>query len=230
MKVQILPDAESVAVRGAAVIAVAARETVSRRGTFTMALSGGHTPWKMLSALIEEEVPWGSIQILQVDERIAPAGDPDRNLTHLRDSLLTRAPVRPEQIHPMPVEEADPEKAARRYAATLKELAGDPPILDLIHLGLGPDGHTASLVPNDPVLEVSDRDVAITGIYQNRQRMTITYPILNRARQILWVITGADKVEALAKLKRGDVSIPAGRVTNANMLVLADGAAAGSRA
>jgi 6-phosphogluconolactonase len=228
MKVQVLPDAESVAIRGAAFIAAAARQAVSVRGAFTMAVSGGHTPWQMLSALAAEEVPWGSLQILQVDERIAPAGDPDRNLTHLRDSLLTRAPIKPEQIYPMPVEEADVEKGAMRYAAILKQLAGNPAILDLIHLGLGPDGHTASLVPNDPVLEVADRDVAITGVYQNRRRMTVTYPTLNRARQILWVITGADKVEALARLRRGDVSIPAGRVNNANMLVLADGAAAGS--
>lgn len=227
MKVEVFPDIESVATRGAALIAAAARESVAERGTFTMAVSGGHTPWKMLSALTDEDVPWGSVQILQVDERIAPARDPDRNLTHLRESLLNKAPIAAEQIHAMQVERADLEDAVRQYAATLAELAGTPAILDLIHLGLGPDGHTASLIPHDPVLEVSDRDVALTGIYQGRRRMTVTYPTLNRARQILWLVTGADKVDALARLSRGDASIPAGRIANANMVVLADAAARG---
>jgi 6-phosphogluconolactonase len=228
MKFEVFPDIESVATRGAALIAAAARESVAARGTFTMAVSGGHTPWKMLSALTDEDVPWGSIQILQVDERIASAGDPDRNLTHLRKSLLNKAAIAPEQIHAMPVEAADPDAAARQYAGTLKSLAGNPAILDLIHLGLGPDGHTASLVPHDPVLEVTDRDVALTGIYQDRRRMTLTYPTLNRARQILWLVTGADKVDALARLRRRDASIPGGRIANANMVVLVDTAAVGS--
>jgi len=227
MKIETFSNIDAVATRGAELIAAAARESVAARGTFTMAVSGGHTPWKMLSALTGENVPWGSVRILQVDERIAPAGDPDRNLTHLRESLLNKAPIAPEQIHAMPVEAADPEAGVQQYATTLTELAGDPAILDLIHLGLGPDGHTASLVPHDPVLEITDRDVALTGIYHDRQRMTFTYPILNRARQILWLVTGADKADALARLRRRDASIPGGRVTNANMVVLADVAATG---
>ena len=159
-----------------------------------MAVSGGHTPWQMLRALATKDVPWKDVHVVQVDERVAPAGDPDRNLTHLHESLLEHAPLRREQIHAMPVEAADLEAAAERYAKTLKEIAGSPPVLDLAHLGLGPDGHTASLVPGDPVLNVSDRDVALTGVYQGRRRMTLTYPILNRSRRILWLVTGNDKI------------------------------------
>src|SRR5262249_26265090 len=163
--------------------------------------------------------------LVQVDERIAPAGDPDRNLTHLRESLLANAPLPAEHIHAMPVEEADLQAAARHYAQTLEQIAGTPPLLDLAHLGLSPDGHTASLVPNDPVLSVTDRDVALTGVYQNRRRMTLTYPMLNRSRRILWVVTGSDKVEALARLRGADVSIPAARIRQEQALVLADRAA-----
>ena len=109
----------------------------------------------------------------------------------------------------------------------LEEIAGSPPVLDLVHLGLGPDGHTASLVPGDPVLKVADRDVAITGVYQGRQRMTLTYPMINRSRNILWVVTGAEKVPMLKRLRDADVSIPAGRIRQDPALILADRAAAG---
>jgi 6-phosphogluconolactonase/glucosamine-6-phosphate isomerase/deaminase len=161
-----------------------------------------------------------------VDERIAPAGDPDRNLTYLRESLLSHAPLRPEQIYAMPVEENNLEAAVASYAATLRQIAGSPPVLDLVHLGLGPDGHTASLVPNDPVLDVIDADVALTGMYQNRRRMTLTYPLLNRSRCVLWVVTGGEKAGMLARLHEGDVSIPAGRIRRDRALVLADRSAA----
>jgi 6-phosphogluconolactonase len=182
----------------------------------------------MLRNLANEDVPWAQMHVFQVDERIAPAGDADRNLTHLRESLLAHAPLPPHQIHAMPVEDADLGAAAARYARTLSELAGTPPVLDLVHLGLGPDGHTASLVPGDAVLDVTDVDVAPTaGTYQNRRRMTLTYPAINRARQILWVVTGAEKVDALRKLRAADPSIPAGRVSPARATVLADRAAAG---
>ncbi len=191
-----------------------------------MAVSGGKTPWQMLRALANEEVPWKNVHVVQVDERIAPAGDPDRNLTHLRESLLSHAPLPPEQIHAMPVEAEDLEAAAARYALTLQQIAGSPAVLDLAHLGLGPDGHTASLIPNDPVLEVTDRDVALTGIYQQRRRMTLTYPMLNRSRKILWVATGAEKVDMIVRLRNGDVTIPAGRIRQDNALLLADVAAA----
>src|SRR5262249_33831094 len=174
------------------------------------------------------QVPWDSVHVVQVDERVAPAGDPDRNLAHLRESLLVHAPLGPEQIHAMPVESPDLEAAAADYAKRLATLAGSPPVIDLAHLGLGPDGHTASLVPGDPVLDVADRDVALTGgVYQGRRRMTLTYPVLDRARRVLWLVTGSEKVGMLERLLAGDRSIPAGRVRREHALVLADGAAAG---
>ncbi len=228
MKVEIFPDPESVAQQAAALIALEARAAVAARGRFTMAVSGGHTPWLMLRALSGEDVPWKNVHLAQVDERIAPAGDPDRNLTHLNESL--HAPLRPDQIFAMPVESPDLDAAAALYATTLGEIAGTPPVLDLVHLGLGPDGHTASLVPGDPVLEVTNADVALTGIYQKRRRMTLTYPIINRSRRILWLVTGSEKVEMLDRLRKGDVSIPAGRVRQDQAVLFADKAAAGKLA
>ena len=193
-----------------------------------MAVSGGRTPWIMLRALAGEKVPWESVHVVQVDERVAPAGDPDRNLTHLQATLLEHSPIRPEQIHAMPVESPDLEAAAKQYASTLGEIAGSPPKLDLVHLGLGPDGHTASLVPGDPVLDVTDADVAVTGIYQGRPRMTLTYPVINRARRILWLVTGSEKMNMLIRLRKGDVSIPAGRIRRRRAVIFADRAAAGA--
>jgi 6-phosphogluconolactonase len=226
VKIEVLADADSVARQAAAVIAAEARGAVAGRGRFILGVSGGRTPWLMLRALAAEEVPWEHVHVVQVDERVAPGGHPDRNLTHLRESLLAHAPLRPEQIHAMPVEATDLEAGARQYAHTLQEIAGSPPVLDLAHLGLGPDGHTASLVPGDAVLDVTDADVALTGVYQGRRRMTLTYPLLDRSRRILWLVTGSDKAEALLRLRDGDGSIPAGRVRQDRALVLADSAAA----
>src|SRR6516165_3790804 len=124
MQIDILPDGDAVAARAAAAIAAAARAAAAARHRFTLAVSGGHTPWQMLRALANEEVPWAQLHVVQVDERVAPAGDPDRNLTHLRESLLTHAPLPPEQIHAMPVEEPDLAAAAKRYSQTLQEIAG----------------------------------------------------------------------------------------------------------
>lgn len=222
MQVEVLRDAETVAARAAAIIAENARAAYQARGHFLMAVSGGHTPWVMLRMLAKEEVPWAAVHVFQVDERIAPAGDPDRNLTHLRQSLLENAPLDPAHIHAMPVESPDLAAAAAEYAKTLEKIAGSPPVLDLVHLGLGPDGHTASLVPGDPALQVADRDIAITGLYQGRKRMTLTYPVINRARRILWVVTGSEKVKPLGQLLDADPSIPAGRIRPDGALVLAD--------
>ncbi|HTF34232.1 MAG TPA: 6-phosphogluconolactonase [Myxococcota bacterium] len=227
MKLEVLPDAASVAHRAAELVAAEARAAVSARGRFSIAVSGGHTPWQMLRALADEQVPWNAVHLFQVDERVAPAGDPDRNLTQIAESLLTRVTLPPNHFHAMPVEDKDLVTAAARYARELAEVAGASPVLDLVHLGLGPDGHTASLVPGDPVLEVKQADVAITGAYQGHQRMTLTFPVLDRARRILWVVTGAEKVQMLARLRAGDRSVPAGRVRSDQAILLADAEADG---
>jgi len=227
MKLEVFPDADSVAREAAAIVAAEARAAIAARGSFVMAVSGGRTPWLMLRALAREDVPWDAVEVVQVDERVAPAGDPDRNLTHLRESLLELASLRPEQIHAMPVEAPDLNVAAARYAMTLQQIAGSPPVLDLVHLGLGPDGHTASLVPGDPVLDVVGADVALTAVYQGRRRMTLTYPMLNRSRRVLWLATGHDKADMVSRLYAGDTTIPAGRVHRDHALILADRAAAG---
>ncbi len=227
METRVFPDAGLAAREAARVIAADARAAVRDRGRFVLAVSGGRTPWRMLRALAGEEVPWAAVHVVQVDERVAPAGDPDRNLTHLRESLLPHAPLPEAHLHAMPVEQADLEAAARAYAATLEQVAGTPPVLDLVHLGLGPDGHTASLVPGDPVLHVVDLDVAVTATYAGRRRMTLTFPVLDRSRRVLWLVTGKDKAAAVRLLLAGDRSIPAGRVTRDHALLLADRAAAG---
>ncbi len=219
LEIEVFPDGAAVAERGAQIVAAAAAAAVSERGRFTLALSGGHTPWAMLTSL-DDRMAWENVTIFQVDERVAPDGDPDRNLTQLQRALPAGGAA---DVRPLPVWAAeDLDAAATVYANSL------PDRLDLVHLGLGSDGHTASLVPDDPVLDVVDRDVAVTGTYQGRRRMTLTYPPINRARRILWLVTGEDKVDALARLRAGDVAIPAGRISTANALVVADAAAAGS--
>jgi 6-phosphogluconolactonase len=226
MRIEVLADADAVARHAAETIAEQARAAVAVRGRFNVAISGGRTPWDMLRVLGSLDVPWAKVHVFQVDERIAPAGDADRNLTHLRATLLEQPQARLVQIHAMPVESADLDHAAAVYTRTLAAVAGAPPVLDLVHLGLGPDGHTASLVPNDPVLDVVDAEVALTGSYQGRRRMTLTYPAINRARRVLWLIAGADKAAMLVRLYRGDRGIPAGRIQQEHALVLADPAAA----
>jgi 6-phosphogluconolactonase len=227
MRIEIPADADALAQVASAMIVEECRHAVRARGRFVLAISGGRTPWQMLRVLAEQDVPWEHVHVVQVDERVAPAGHADRNLTHLRKSL-ERAPLDTGQIHAMPVDAPDLEAAAERYAASLEQIAGVPPVLDVVHLGLGADGHTASLVPGDSVLDVTDADVALTSAYLGRRRMTLTYPILNRARHILWVVTGSDKTGALGKLLKSDGSIPAGRVRQDHALILADRAAAGS--
>jgi 6-phosphogluconolactonase len=228
MGTRILGDAAAVAAEAARLIAAEARAAVAARGQFVVAVSGGRTPWAMLRALADEDVPWSGVHMVQVDERIAPAGDADRNLTHLRESLGPAGLIE-DHLHAMPVEQADIDAGARSYARTLEQIAGTPPVIDLVHLGLGADGHTASLVPGDPVLDVADQDVATTAVYMGRRRMTLTYPVLNRARRILWLVTGADKSAMLSRLRAADHTIPAGRVRQQRALILADRAAAGER-
>lgn len=226
MKFEIFGDPDIAARAASRFAAAEARVAIAERGRFIVAFSGGHTPWPMFRALVSEEMPWDRVHIVQVDERVAPSGDPDRNLTLLRKSMLDYVRVPPENVHAMPVEAPDLGTAAAQYAATLRSLAGSPPVLDLVHLGLGPDGHTASLVPGDPVLEIANADVGVTGPYQGRLRMTLTYPILNRSRRLLWFVTGAEKAGMLVRLRNGDPAIPAGRVRQDAAIVIASREAA----
>jgi 6-phosphogluconolactonase len=217
--IEVLPDDISVASRAAELVVEHARDAIAARGMFTLAVSGGHTPGQMFTELaLSSDFPWDQTAIYQVDERIAPDGDSNRNLTLLWDNLPEAAFS---QLHTMPVQAEDLGQGANQYAREIPER------FDLIHLGIGADGHTASLVPGDPVLDVRDRDVALTGLYMGLPRMTFTYPVLDRARALLWLITGKEKRDALGRLLACDESIPAGRVAREQALVVADAAAAG---
>lgn len=220
IELEVAGDEKAASRRAAELIAAAGDAAAAERGKFAFAMSGGRSPWAMLAILGDlEGMPWEQTELFQVDERVASPGSPDRNLTHM---VLGLSMEHQAALRPMPVTQRDLDAAAREYEAAL------PGRFDLVHLGLGPDGHTASLVPGDPVLEVSDRRVAITGdAYQGHERMTLTYPALSEARRILWLVTGPDKREPLAKLLEADESIPAGRVRNDDMIVVADEAAAG---
>jgi len=220
IETKILPSAEEASRYAAEAVAAAGQKAVEERGEFELALSGGKTPWVMIGLLGEmNEMPWEEAHIFQVDERVAPPGDEARNLTHLVQMLSLDHQA---ALRPMPVTSRDLELSAAEYEVHVPEQ------LDLVHLGLGPDGHTASLVPGDSVLEVDELRVAMTGgLYEGHRRMTLTYPALSAARQILWLVLGEKAREPLAKLLAGDTSIPAGRVENGNMLLVADEAAAG---
>ena len=211
-------DASAVASAAADYVMACSRRSIEANGQFTFAVSGGRTPWTMFEILSQMDLAWSDVVIFQVDERIAPVGDPTRNLTNLQRSLGACRPT----ILSMPVNDDDLDAAAATYAQEL------PPRFDLVHLGLGPDGHTASLIPGDPVLSVRDRLVAVTGVYQGEQRMTLTYEALARADQLLWLVTGDDKRTALSALLRGDTSIPAAGVEAAASIVMTDRAASAS--
>jgi 6-phosphogluconolactonase len=219
---EVVADERAAARRGAELVAAGGAATVAERpGPFSFAMSGGRSPWAMLAILGElEEMPWEATELFQVDERVASPGSEDRNLTHM---VLGLSIEHQSALRPMPVTSRNLDAAAREYESSLPER------FDCVHLGLGPDGHTASLVPGDPVLEVTDRRVAVTEAeYRGHRRMTLTYPALAEARRIVWLVTGASKREPLAKLLAGDRSIPAGRVENEDMVVVADEAAAPS--
>lgn len=221
IETEVLADDRAASRRAAEEIVAAGKRAVEERGNFSLALSGGRTPWGMIGLLGDlEEMPWEQTRIYQVDERVAPPGDEARNLTHLVQMLSIEHQA---TVRPMPVTSRDLELAAAEYEAHL------PEEIDLIHLGIGPDGHTASLVPNDYVLEERDLRVAMTDReYEGHRRMTLTYPALAGARRILWLVLGEKAREPLAKLLAGDTSIPAGRVENENQLVIADQEAMGA--
>ncbi len=227
MEIRQCETPDDVASAGANFISARMTEAIAERGQFTLALSGGSTPWNMLARLAGQELPWDRVKVVQVDERVAPDGDPERNIVQIRQHFADRISLPTKNLYAMPVSSEDLNGGARQYEQTIVDLAGAEPVIDVIHLGLGGDGHTASLVPGDPVLEVSDRDVATTETYNGRRRMTLTYPVINRARHILWLITGEGKAEMLGRLIEGDGDIPAGRINQVQATVLADDAALG---
>lgn len=231
MNIEVLVDGEALAERAVEVVVAAAAVAIDERGLFVWAVSGGTTPRRMLELLSERrDLDWSRTHLFQVDERLAPDGDPDRNASMLDEALLTqtfRAANKPAGVWLMPVTAEDPESAAAAYAASLDAVAGSPVVFDLIQLGLGSDGHTASLIPGDPILSVDDVDVALTGEYQGRRRMSLTWPVLDRAKELLWVVGGASKRVAVQQFLANDPAIPATLPTQARATVLLDAAAAG---
>jgi 6-phosphogluconolactonase len=219
LELEVAADERAAARRAAEVIAAAGEAAVADHGSFSFAMSGGRSPWSMLAILGElEQMPWAETELFQVDERVASPGSEDRNLTHM---VLGLSMDHQPSLRPMPVTQRNLEAAAHEYETSL------PDRLDVVHLGLGPDGHTASLVPGDPVLEVADRRVAMTtNEYQGHRRMTLTYRALAEAGQIVWLVTGPEKAGPLQQLIAADPSIPAGRVKNEAMTIVADSAAA----
>lgn len=227
MHVETLADAHEASRRAAAAIAATARSAVQARGHCVMAVSGGQTARSLLSVLADEDVPWHAVDVLQVDERIAPAGSAQRNLTCLANSLLGKTALQPTQLHAMPVESSDLDAAAAEYSKLLERLAGAPAVLDLVHLGLGVDGHTASLFAEESLSSVDDRSVAVTDSRAGWRRMTLTFPVLDRARMIVWLVTGAEKAPAVRRLLAHDRAIPGGRICPERALVFLDDPAAG---
>ena len=227
MQIEVLLDSDSVAKRAAALIAGHARAAFAARGRFSIAISGGCTPQAMLRMLGREEIPWGGVHVFQVHERISSFGNRDCNLPNLREVLMEESTMDPAQVYAMPASSHDPDRDAAKYAHTLEKIAGTPPVLDLVHLGLFADGHTASLFLGDDVLHEA-RDVAVTALKDGRKRITLTCSLINRSRNILWVVTGSDKTKTLFQLESGEPSIPASVIRRDRALVLADRAAAGA--
>jgi 6-phosphogluconolactonase len=226
IEVEILPDPEALAARAADLVAGRLAGAVADRAVATLAVSGGGTPLPFFAELAERKLPWDAVHVFQVDERVAPAGHPDRNLITLREELAERVALPEANLHAMPVEADDLDAAARAYADELAAVCGHPPVLDLVHLGLGDDGHTASWPPGDPIAAIVDAEVAICPVYRGRRRMTLTVPAVNRARAVLWLVSGPGKADMLARVLAGDPALPASLVRPDQALVLADRAAA----
>lgn len=222
MNIHRLGCSEEIATFAAEFVAARIGSAIAKRGRCTLALSGGTTPWGMMSELATRDLPWENLHVVQVDERVAPDGDPDRNLTHIREQFTNRIELPERNLYPMPVTAQDLEASAARYSETLNSIAGVGAVLDLVHLGLGSDGHTASLLPGDQLLQEMDRDVAVTPVYQGRRRMTLTLPLINRARNVLWLVTGAGKASMLNRLIDADPDIPAGRVNGEHATIITD--------
>jgi len=226
MRLEVAKTAPGAAEFAARLIATVLGVAIGRRTRASLALSGGTSPLPMLRALAREPLEWSAVHVYQVDERVVARGDSARNLVALHEILVWRGPLPRRNLHPMWVDRADLSGATHSYAEELTQVAGDPPILDLVHLGLGSDGHTASLFPGDPALEVTDRSVALTTEHNGHRRMTLTFPVLNRARSVVWLVTGGDKAGVVADLYAGGAPFPAGRVARHRAVLVADEAAA----
>jgi len=221
-------DADAAGRAAAACIARHLDAAVSSRGRATLAISGGRSPWGMLDQLAALAVDWKSVHLFQVDERIAGRDDAARNWNRfLAGALAQRIPAG--NRHPMPVEIADPDAAADSYAGTLADWAGEPPELDVVHLGLGADGHTASLFAGDSPLGETLRPVAASRLHDGYRRLTLTLPALAGARCIIWFAVGAARRAALARLLDGDAAIPAGRVRRDRAVCFTDPGSAPAR-
>lgn len=226
MKFEVGPDADSTAACAADHVSRLLAAAVSDRGTASLAVSGGATPRRMFEELAKSDLPWHAIHLFQVDERLAPDGHTERNLTALKEHLLAHIALPAARFHPMPVGLANLADAAERYQRVLRDTCGTPPVIDVVHLGLGRDGHTASLFPGDPAVKVEDTDVTATGEHGGWVRLTLTLPVLRAARHIVWLVTGAEKTGAVRALREGG-DILAARVPGAEAVLVADAAATG---
>ena len=222
MQVVVSDTATAAAEAAAVTIAEYLNAAIGRRGDASLALSGGKTPEPMVEHLAALPIAWDRVHLWQVDERAVDTHDPDRNWLSF-EALTAKLPSH--HLHPMPVEVQD---ADQLYAGELQAVVGSPPVFDVVHLGLGSDGHTASLVPGSPVLDVTDRDVSWVDEYQGHRRLTLTRPVLQAATQQVWLIVGSGKAQAASELVGGHGDSPASMVAaGAVGTVFMDAAAAG---
>jgi 6-phosphogluconolactonase len=204
--VMVNDTAEAAAVAAAQRIADELAGAVTARGRATVALSGGSTPLPMFERLAGLPLPWAHVHVFQVDERAVAAADDSRNWLH-QQSVAQRVPEK--NRHPMPVERSDGDLA---YSTVLQEAVGLPPIFDVVHLGIGDDGHTASLFPGDPALSTFDHDVVWTEVHRGHRRLTLTLPVLSRARHQVWLVAGSGKAAAVRQLTEPGAEAPAALV------------------
>jgi 6-phosphogluconolactonase len=230
LETEVLNDPERLAQRAAEWLAAAAKAS---RDRFVVALSGGSTPKRMYQILAGMDLPWQRTHWFWGDERFVPPDDVLSNYRMAREALFDHAPVPAANIHPVPTQGLEPEAAAAAYEAELKRFYGgerlDPaqPVFDITLLGLGPDGHTASLFPGTAVLAERHKWVAAVIGAKDEARITFTYPLLESSRHIAFLVAGAEKRRMLGLLLGGDREIPAGRLSKEHAQVFADSAATG---
>lgn len=206
-KVEVLTDKSALVARALELVLAKVKTATAERGVFTIALAGGSTPKPLYEALAQQELPWSQIQVLWGDERYVPPDHPDSNQGMARRAWLEHVPIPEANIHPMPTGEADPSLAAARYEQELRQLfqvnpsLSNPslPSIDVILLGIGDDGHTASLFPQTPALQVHDRLITV-GQKDGQPRITFTAPLINQAQCVIFMVAGASKQAALAEI------------------------------